>query len=240
MAKRRFKNKKVRLVAVSAALATGGAIAALLPSANAAEEKTPDQIMHMCSKARVIDGKAQQFNGISNVPLADSCDFIPEPLEFFDGPTEQVTVEFSNCPPDLDPDASADATWSTTVSQGQGKYSVTQQGGGGAVFGALNLAWLKHEGTLDMTLKSATASESTTRDIPEGKVLHVEFTPRMQRMKGIWRVKINARKQTTVTPAQPEKIYEADEVVEGPVILPGAAGAPGLADGRITPVLTDC
>ncbi|MGI5192655.1 hypothetical protein ACQEVY_03170 [Streptomyces sp. CA-288835] len=129
MAKRRYKNRKVRLVAVGAALATGGAVAALLPSANAAEEKTAEEIMRMCSKARVIDGKEQQFNGIDNVPLADSCDFIPGKIEKFNGPTEQVTPVNRNCPPNLNPDQVDQGTWSTTVGQGQGKYTVTQQGG---------------------------------------------------------------------------------------------------------------
>ncbi|CAM5632392.1 hypothetical protein SALBM311S_12982 [Streptomyces alboniger] len=37
----------------------------------------------------------------------------------------------------------------------------------------------------------------------------------------------------------PEQNFVAPEVVEGPVILPGA-GAPGIADGTSKPVLEDC
>ncbi|MET9829644.1 hypothetical protein ABZ078_10070 [Streptomyces sp. NPDC006385] len=247
MSKRRLKNKKTRIVAIGAAITSGAAVAGvLLPSANAADEKTPEDIMRMCQRARVLNGKQQSIEDFGGHPVAgpgfeaDSCTFIPEPLEFFDGPTEKITTDFPNCPPDLDPATRADATWTTSVTQGQGKYTVTQQGGGGGLFGALNAAWLRHEGTMDLTLESASISEKVDKPVPEGKVLHLEFTPRMQRMKGVWRVKIEAREQGTVLPAQPEETYEAAEVVEGPVVRPGAAGAPGVPDGLIDPKLTDC
>ena len=38
----------------------------------------------------------------------------------------------------------------------------------------------------------------------------------------------------------PRQNFVAPEVVEGPVILAGAAGAPGVADGTTKPVLEDC
>ncbi|MFI2434344.1 hypothetical protein [Streptomyces sp. NPDC018693] len=245
-AKRRFRNKKVRYVAIGAAVTSGAAVAAvLLPSANAADiDKTPEEIMSMCHRSAKINGQqrsTRDFNGgLGDGFAADTCDFRETNFETFDGPTEKVTIDFPNCAPDVDPNASADTTWKTTVGQGRGKYTVTQQGGGAGIFGFLNASWLRHKATLDMTLESATASESTNRKIPEGKVLHVEFTPKMQRMTGTWVVKINAREQGTVLPAVPEQIFEAEEVVEGPVIRPGAAGAPGVVDGVIESVLTDC
>ena len=45
---------------------------------------------------------------------------------------------------------------------------------------------------------------------------------------------------TTTTNAVAEQTYEAPEVVEGPVILPGAAGAPGIADGLIETKTVAC
>jgi hypothetical protein len=91
-----------------------------------------------------------------------------------------------------------------------------------------------------MTVNSATASATEQREVPVGKVLHMEFTPKMQRMTGEWRVRIDARSATTVTNATPEQNFVAPEVVEGPRVLPGAAGGPGIADGTSKAVLEDC
>jgi hypothetical protein len=236
--------KKIRLVAIGSALATGAAIVTLLPSADAAEEKTPEQIMSMCQRAAKINGKQQSTSdfggGLGDGFAADTCDFVETKFETFDGPTQKVTVDFPNCEPNATEPSTVTTEFSHAVAQGQGKYTVTQQGGGGGLFGALSGAWLKHKGTLDLTIKSATASESEQRSVPVGKVLHVEFTPKMQRMTGVWKVHTAAREQSSVIPAQPEVNLEAEEVVEGPVIRPGVAGAPGLADGVSKAVLTDC
>ncbi|GAA2651697.1 hypothetical protein [Streptomyces vastus] len=247
MAKRRFKNKKVRYVAIGAAITTGAAVATvLLPSANAAEEKTPEQILRMCERTQVLNGKKQSLEDFGGHGIAgpgfesDTCDFVETNFETFDGPKQKVTVDFPNCEPNATEPAKVDATWKATVGQGEGKYTATQQGAGGGLFGALSGSWLKHKGTTDLTLKTVTAGDKETREVPVGKVLHMEFTPKMQRMTGVWRVRIEAREQGTVIPATPEQQYEAEEVVEGPVTLPGAAGAPGIADGTPKAVLTDC
>ncbi|WP_055712750.1 hypothetical protein [Streptomyces torulosus] len=245
MAKRRFKNKKVRYVAIGASLVTGAAAAAvLLPSANAAEERTPEQIMGMCERTAVLNGKKQSTadfgGGLGDGFLSDTCDFVETKFETFDGPTEKVTVDFPNCEPNATAPAKVTTEFSKAVGQGQGKYTVTQQGALGGLFGALSGSWVKHKGTLDMTVKTATASESEQREVPVGKVMHVTFTPKMQRMTGEWRVHIDAREATTVTNATPEQNFVAEEVVEGPVILAGAAGTPGLADGTSKVVLEDC
>ena len=247
MSKRRLKNRKIRIVAVGSAVVTGGALAAvLLPSANAADEKTPEQIMTMCQRAKVLNGKQQSIFDFGGHPIAgpsfasDNCDFVETKFETFDGPTEKASIDFPNCEPNATEAAKVSITWSATAAQGQGKYTVTQQGGGGGLFGALTGSWLKHKGTLDMTVKSATAGDTEQRDVPVGKVLHMEFTPKLQRMTGEWRVRIDAREATTVTNPSPEQNFVAPDVVEGPVILPGAAGAPGVVDGTSKAVLTDC
>ena len=247
MARRRLKNKKVRFVAVGAALATGGAIVALLPSANAADaQKTPEQITTLCQRAKVLNGKQQSISDFGGHPIAgpsfesDNCDFVETNFETFDGPTEKSSIDFPNCEPNATDPAKVSVTWSATAAQGQGKYTVTQQGGGGGLFGFLSGSWLKHKGTLDMTVKSATAGATEAREVPVGKVLHMEFTPKMQRMTGEWRVRIDARAATTTTNATPEQNFVAPDVVTGPVILPGAAGAPGLVDGTSKAVLEDC
>ena len=76
MGKRALKSRKVRLIAVVSALATGAAVITLLPSANAAQaEKTPDEIMRMCQKAKVINGEEQKTgSGVQDIFLADSCE----------------------------------------------------------------------------------------------------------------------------------------------------------------------
>ncbi|WP_327315881.1 hypothetical protein [Streptomyces sp. NBC_01235] len=244
MAKRRLKNRKVRYAAIGAALATGGVVVTLLPSANAAEDKTPDQIMTMCQRSAVLNGKQQSVEdfggGFADGFMADNCDFVETKFETFDAPTEKSSIDFPNCEPNATEPAKVSITWSATAAQGQGKYTVTQQGGGGGLFGFLSGSWVKHKGTLDMTVKSATAGATEQREVPVGKVLHMEFTPKMQRMTGEWRVRIDARSATTTTNATPEKNFVAPDVVEGPVILPGAAGAPGVADGTSEAVLEDC
>ena len=238
---RKLKNKKIRFVAIGAALATGGAVVALLPSANAADAKTPDQIMAMCDRAAVINGERQTAKGgFADGFQADNCDYVETKFETFDGPTEKSSIDFPNCEPDATDPAEVTLTWSATVAQGKGKYTETNQGGGGGLFGVLTGSWVKHKSTLDMTVKSVTASAKEQHDVPVGKVLHMEFTPKLQRMTGEWRVRIDAREATTVTNATPEQNFVAPEVVEGPVVLPGAAGAPGVVDGTSKAVLEDC
>ncbi|MFI6401568.1 hypothetical protein [Streptomyces sp. NPDC050548] len=241
MAKRRLRNRKVRYVAIGAALATGGAIVSLLPSANAADAKTPDQIIKMCEQSRKINGEEQSLDSsFGDGFLSDNCDFVETNFETFDGPTEKASIDFPNCEPNATDPAKVSITWSATAAQGQGKYVSTQQGAAGGLFGFLSGSWSKHKGTLDMTVKSATAGDTEARDVPVGKVLHMEFTPKLQRMTGEWRVRIDAQEQTTTLPASPEQNFVAPDVVEGPVILPGAAGAPGVVDGTSKAVLEDC
>ncbi|WP_405860681.1 hypothetical protein OG407_22755 [Streptomyces sp. NBC_01515] len=244
MAKRRLRNRKVRYVAIGAALATGGVVITLLPSANAADAKTPDQIMTMCERSAVVNGEqrsVEDFGGaFADGFQADNCDYVETNFETFDGPTEKASIDFPNCKPNATDPAKVSITWSSTAAQGQGKYVSTQQGVAGGLFGFLSGAWAKHKGTLDMTVKSATAGDTEARDVPVGKVLHMEFTPKLQRMTGEWRVRVDAREQTTVLPASPEQNFVAPDVVEGPVVLPGAAGAPGVVDGTSKAVLEDC
>lgn len=239
MAKRALKNKKVRLVAIGSALATGAAVVALMPSANAANVKTPEEIMAMCDESSKVNGVQQEVRSGTSGFRADTCDFIETKFEIFNGPTEKVTIDFPNCEPNATEPAKVTTEWKKEVAQGQGKYTSTQQGGIGGLFGALNLQWLKHTGTLDMTVRTTTASEKEERSVPVGKVLAVEFTPKMHRMTGFWRVKIDAFSDG-LGPEHPAETYEADDVIEGPVIRPSAAGTPQLADGISKPVLTDC
>ncbi|MEU9959422.1 hypothetical protein [Streptomyces sp. NPDC050982] len=245
MAKRRFRNKKVRYVAIGASVTTGAAVAAvLLPSADAADEKTPEQIVQMCERSAVINGEkrsVEDFGGaFADGFQADNCDFVETKFETFDGPTEKVTVDFPNCEPNATEPSKVTTEFSKAVGQGEGTYTETEQGAGGGLFGFLSGSWVKHKSTTDLTIRTVTATESEQREVPVGKVLHVTFTPKMQRMTGEWRVRINAREQTTVLPASPEQNFVAPDVVEGPVVRPGAAGAPGLADGVSKAVLTDC
>ncbi|MEV5899374.1 hypothetical protein [Streptomyces sp. NPDC052127] len=231
-------------MAIGAALATGGAIVTLLPSANAADEKTPDQIMRMCQRSAVLNGKQQSVSDFGGAFAdgfeSDNCDFVETKFETFDGPTEKSSIDFPNCEPNAAEPAKVSITWSAAAAQGQGKYSVTQQGAGGGLFGFLSGSWLKHKGTLDMTVKSATAGATEQREVPVGKVLHMEFTPKLQRMTGEWRVRLDADPGSFAVNPSPEQNFVAPDVVEGPVILPGAAGAPGVADGTSKAVLEDC
>ncbi|MFI1924668.1 MULTISPECIES: hypothetical protein [unclassified Streptomyces] len=231
-------------MAIGAALATGGAIVTLLPSANAADEKTPDQIMRMCQRSAVLNGKQQSVSDFGGAFAdgfeSDNCDFVETKFETFDGPTEKSSIDFPNCEPNAAEPAKVSITWSAAAAQGQGKYSVTQQGAGGGLFGFLSGSWLKHKGTLDMTVKSATAGATEQREVPVGKVLHMEFTPKLQRMTGEWRVRLDADPGSFAVNPSPERNFVAPDVVEGPVILPGAAGAPGVVDGTSKAVLEDC
>ncbi|MFE0739383.1 hypothetical protein ACFW2N_31295, partial [Streptomyces sp. NPDC058855] len=131
MAKRKLRNRKVRFVAIGAALATGGAVVTLLPSANAAEEKTPEQIMSMCHRSAVINGQqrsVRDFNAsFGDGFAADNCDFVETNFETFDGPAEKSSIDFPNCEPNATEPAKVSVTWSATVAQGKGKYTVTQQ-----------------------------------------------------------------------------------------------------------------
>ncbi len=239
MSKRKLntKNKKIRIAAIGSALATGGVIVALPPSADAADEKTPEQITGMCHMSAKINGEQRSTadfgGGLGDGFAADTCDFVETKFETFDGPRGKVTVDFPNCEPNATDPAKVNVEWSTTVTQGEGKYTVTQQGGGGGILGFLTGSWLKHRATMDMAIDSATASESEEREVPVGKVLHMEFTPKMQRMTGVWKVHSDAREATTVANPVPEVNLDAEEVVEGPSILESAAGGANVTDVEI-------
>lgn len=233
--------KTIRLVAIGCALAAGGAVVALLPSANAADAKSAQEIMSLCDLSSKINGVQQQVREpIGGGFRADTCDFVETKFETFNGPPEKASIDFPNCEPNATEPSKVTIKWSSTAAQGQGTYTVTQQGGGGGLFGALTGSWLKHKGTLDMTINSASAGDTETRDVPPGKVLALEFTPKMQRMTGEWRVHIDADPGSFAVNPSPEQNFAAPEVVEGPHMLAGAAGAPGVVDGEIKPIITDC
>jgi hypothetical protein len=227
--------KKIRLIAIGSALATCGVVVTLLPSAQAAG-KTPEEIVERCDYFSTVKGDAAK-NADSD---SDTCFFEETKFEVFDGPTEKVTVDFPHCEPNATEPATIRAEWSKSIGQGKGKYVGRVNGTGGGILGILSGAWTKHHGTFDLTLETLTASEAEERQVPPGKVLHVEFTPKMQRMTGVWKLRIGAKKANRRTPARPEENYETEDVVEGPVVLPGPAGAPGQVEGVSRAVLTDC
>ncbi|KMS74813.1 hypothetical protein ACM01_12900 [Streptomyces viridochromogenes] len=248
MPKRKLKNKKIRIVAAVSALMTSGAVVvALPPSANAAAEKTPEEIMRMCQRAKVLNGKQQSVHDFGGGGVggpgfgSDSCEFVQtKPIEFYNGPKEKASIDYANCEPNSTEPTQVQLQGSAEIAQGRGKYTLIQQGFAAGIFGALNASWVQHEGTLDMTVKAAGTTLTDKDEVPVGKVLYMTFEPKMQRMTGVWRVKIEARPATTTTNAVPEQIFEAPEVVEGPVVLAGAAGAPGKATGVRGSETADC
>ncbi|CAM5410194.1 putative protein OS=Streptomyces griseorubiginosus OX=67304 GN=DWG14_04801 PE=4 SV=1 [Streptomyces griseorubiginosus] len=247
MARRRLRNRKVRYVAMGAALVTGGALAAiLLPSANAAEEKSAAEIMDLCKRAKVLQGKQQSIEDFGGHPIAgpsfgsDNCDFVETKFETFDGPTEKASIDFPNCEPNATDPAKVSISWESEVAQGKGKQISTVQGGSFGLFGALSGAYSVHRSSLDMTTNSARAGSKDTVEVPVGKVAHIQFTPKMQRMTGEWRVRIDAFPGDFANNPRPEQNFVLPDVVEGPSMLPGAAGAPGVVDGTAKTVLEDC
>lgn len=241
---RKFKNRKIRFVAIGAALATGGAVVALLPSANAADAKTPEQIMSMCKRSAVLNGKQQSVRdfdgGFADGFAADNCDFLETRFETFNGPAEKASIDFPNCEPNATEPSKVSISWESEVAQGKGKQISIVQGGSGGLFGVLSGSWQVHKSSLNMTTNTAKAGSKDSVEVPVGKVAHIEFTPKMQRMTGEWRVRIDAREATTVLNATPEQNFVLEDVVEGPSMLPGVAGAPGVVDGVAKTVLEDC
>jgi hypothetical protein len=222
------KKKKNRLLVVGAAAAVGVTVLTLLPSANAAE--SAQQIMDKCNKARKINGVSQTFPQIDDLPLADTCDFEQTSFTTFDGTTAKVSIDYPNCAPDTVENAKASVKEDWSTAQITGKYTYTQFGGNLGFFGALNISWKSHTGTLDLTTKTVTTSNTDQFNIPIGKVLHVEFTPKMYKMTGIWHVKTKSQ-----SIGIPDYAADAPEEVVGPKMLDN-----GLADGTTTPVYADC
>ncbi|MFD9390317.1 hypothetical protein ACFWBB_06155 [Streptomyces sp. NPDC060000] len=243
---RKSKNRKVRIVAIGAALATGGVVVALLPSANAAEAKTPAQIMDLCKRAEVLNGKQQSIEDFGGHPIAgpsfgsDNCDFVETKFETFNGPTEKASIDFPNCEPNATEPAKVSIAWESEVAQGKGKQIAIVQGGSGGLFGVLTGAWSVHKSSLDMTTNTVKAGSKDTVEVPVGKVVHMEFTPKLQRMTGEWRVRIDANPGSFAVNPSPEQNFVLEDVVEGPSMLAGAAGAPGVVDGVAKPVFEDC
>ncbi|MFJ2440635.1 hypothetical protein ACIOWG_09260 [Streptomyces sp. NPDC087658] len=221
------------------ALAIGGGGALLMmPNANAAD-RSPEEIMGLCNDTEKLNGVTQSFPDISKSARSSTCDFEETNFETFDGPTEKVTPEFPNCEPDVNENSTVSVNWTHTTAQKRGTYTSIDQGGLANVFGALGGSWSKHKGTLDLKTESSSAGDTSEFSVPAGKVLHIEFTPKLQRMTGKWKVLIQ-HPPAVLGASRPDENYEAPDVVEGPVILPGAAGAPGVTDGKVTPVFVDC
>ncbi|MDO0933963.1 hypothetical protein QQY66_20585 [Streptomyces sp. DG2A-72] len=249
MPKRKLQNKKIRIVAAVSALMTSGAVVvALPPSANAAAEKTPEEIMRMCQRAKVLNDKEQSLEDFGGGGIAgpnfeaSSCEFVTTKMEPFNGPKQKVSIDYANCEPNSTEPTQVQLQASAEVAQGQGKYTVTQQGFAAGIFGALNASWVDHEATLDLTVKAVGTNLTDKAKVPVGKVLYMTFVPKMQRMTGVWRVKIDAHPGggTAYTKPRPEQIFEVPEVIEGPVVRDGAAGAPGEAAGIRDTETVDC
>jgi len=224
---------KMKLLSVAAVVALGTSTLYVVPFASAAE---PDSgAIALCDKARIINGVPQQFVGVGNGPMADSCTYRETGFETFDGPTEKVSETFPNCPPDTFNNGSVAVAFEQGIAQYTGDYKLIQAGVQGSLLSALNGSWKKHEATLDLEIKTALARDNTSWPLPVGKVLHVTHTPRMHKMTGIWHVYT----ETTggFPGGDPIVIHDIDipQVVIGPVVLPG-----GLVDGTITPVYEDC
>jgi hypothetical protein len=232
-------SRKTLPMAISSAVAIG-AVIVTLPSAHAAPEKTPDEIMRMCEAARVVNGEPQTIEDFQNRVgfLASSCDFVETDFKVFWGETKLLGAEVPNCEPNATKPLVKEVGGTDSVGQGQGKYTATQTGGGGGLLGILSLAWQKHRGTTELTTEYVESGSTHTETIPVGKVLQMTVTPRMQRMTGVWKVRRDAVEGSVVS--SPEENYEAEEVVEGPHVLPSAQGAPGRVMTKTKPVVRDC
>jgi len=225
--------RKVRLLGIGAAAVLGASALAIAPFANAAE--SPESIMAKCDASIFIEGKEQRFNALSGKrPMADTCDLVEVSFTSFDGPTERVTEIFRNCPPDSSAGTEVTATWSASVGQITGRYKFTTVGAGGSLFGALNGAWLKHTGTLDLKYEYTESIDTQVFELPVGKTLYVNFTPKMQSMKAVWKVHTAAR-NNPMGISSPEYNAEAQEEVIGPLVLTG-----GSIDGKVSPVYANC
>lgn len=212
---------------MGAVLAVGGAAVTPAPGHAA----TSEEIMAWCKEARYINGKKQEFtDSMLDSPSADSCDYrqVGE-LEIYEGVTEKVTPDFPNCDPDAT-EMKASVSWTFTVGQRAGHYLGIDQGGTGGLFGVLNGSWMKHTGSLDLTIKEGTVADSSIYDVPPGKVLYIEFTPKLQRMNGEWQV------------VRGPDLYTAPDATQGPHMLknPTEPDKTGAVDGRVEAIYEDC
>jgi hypothetical protein len=199
-------------------------------------------VMDRCNKALKINGVPQAFSYLSDAagPQASTCDFTESSFTTFDGPTTRVSGPFPNCAPNTTKNRSVSVTWQSAVGQIDGRYRFTETSRGG-VAGALAQAWSHHSGTLGLSTKSITVGEVKTFELPKGQRLYVDFTPKLQSMKGVWHAHIDR----TTSPRGPLTSMErfapngwdgeaADEVT-GPHMLTG-----GVVDGTVTPVYQPC
>lgn len=201
------------------------------------ENPTPESIFSWCAGAREIQGKAGE--GYQNGPwpnfTGDSCTFEETSFTQVTGDTVKASQDVENCPPKTVKNLKLKVDSTATVAQYNGEYDVTEIGGGGGLFGALNGQWLKHEGTMDLTIKSLGATDGSEWEVPEGKVMHIEFTPIINVMKGNWHFYDDG--SPTPTPwdkAEKTSVFLEHEV-RGPKKLPG-----GGSDGTFKPVTQPC
>lgn len=224
--------KKTRwaVTAIAFSGAIGGTLGvtsgSLLPPQQQAYAATPEEIIEWCENAATLDGEAQSFTGDS-APQAHSCDYEETSFTTVDGSVEKVSVDFPNCKPDITEALDVEIDWSMLVAQRPGTHAATKDATG-PLGKVLNAAWTKHEGTLGLTVPEAPAGGKNKYDVPVGKVLHIEFTPQLNRMEGTW----------TVVKEEGGEPVTVPEVTEGPTVGTTADGP--VVEGKVTPVYTDC
>lgn len=222
----------VRLLSIGAAAAISAATLAVNPFAQAQTAESVDDIMKKCAKARFIQGVEQSFPGIDDHALATTCDFIEDSFTTSSGPTVKASVDFANCPPDTFANGQAEVTYKHTVEQTVGTTKVNEQEYE-ALAGPINATWTIHDNVTDLSQRSVEITNTDVFTVPEGQVLSVWYTPKINTLKGHWKV-YRERKDT---PGGVQEEYNASvpETITGPAILPS-----GSMDGTAQPKYEPC
>lgn len=224
--------KKARLVSIGAAIVVGVSVLVVNPFAQAQTTDDVATIMRKCANSQTINGKAQEPKGIGYPFEADRCDFVEESFTTSEGPETKASVDFANCPPDVFDNGEAEVTYSHTVDQvvGTAKIDEAEQE---ALAGPINAAWTTHNNVTDLKTRSVTITNTDKFAVTEGQVLTVYFTPKINTMKGSWKVHTDAR--TGPISSAPAYDASAPETVTGPAVLPS-----GSIDGTATPRYAPC
>jgi hypothetical protein len=161
-------------------------------AAPAHADPSDDALMRYCSEAEKVQG---EFNHMQERtpgdPIADDCDLEETGFTTYWGPENQSTPLFDNCKGtkgDGTGDLIAGAGISASTDQTEGHYAFTQLGGGGSLGDILNVTWLKHEGTISITTKTVSATNTVNFTVPPGHKLWIGFTPRLSKQTYRWSI----------------------------------------------------
>jgi len=184
---RRRTKSFLAIIAIASVAAMGSVVAP------ARADPSDDRLMDYCSEAVKVQGEQNHMPYQQRTPglVADDCDLEEQGFTTYWGSENQSTPLFDNCTGthnDGTGDLIAGAGISASTDQAEGRYAAKEFGGGGTLGDILNVSYLKHEGTISITTKTVSATNTANFTVPPGYKMWVGWTPMLTKQTYRWAI----------------------------------------------------